>query len=246
MFCWDMLDFMMKIVYFNRTNLLAYKCISFSHFDPFILKCSGSLFRLLQRSNTKLDVRRRVHMALDIVSAFCLYYEPIYWLDDSLKFSILYLCLFLIAIVIDLCFVFAKARGMNYLHHSSPPIVHRDLKSSNLLVDKNWIVKVLLQLVCFPINSLIPACLSFCLTDWPLGGRLWSFSSQAWNFSDNKIWKRNSKSKQPYFHYLTQSPLVFFLFKLLMWPIKSSLNGWHQRCCVMNLQMRSKLDNLNQ
>uniref|UniRef100_A0A0E0FD96 non-specific serine/threonine protein kinase n=1 Tax=Oryza meridionalis TaxID=40149 RepID=A0A0E0FD96_9ORYZ len=35
-----------------------------------------------------------------------------------------------------------EARGMNYLHHSSPPIIHRDLKSSNLLVDKNWTVKV--------------------------------------------------------------------------------------------------------
>ncbi|XP_060174004.1 uncharacterized protein LOC132604492 [Lycium barbarum] len=34
------------------------------------------------------------------------------------------------------------ARGMNYLHLFSPPIVHRDLKSSNLLVDKNWTVKV--------------------------------------------------------------------------------------------------------
>ncbi|CAH1453678.1 unnamed protein product [Lactuca virosa] len=34
------------------------------------------------------------------------------------------------------------ARGMNYLHHRNPPIVHRDLKSSNLLVDKNWSVKV--------------------------------------------------------------------------------------------------------
>ncbi|CAG7878232.1 serine/threonine-protein kinase STY8 [Brassica rapa] len=34
------------------------------------------------------------------------------------------------------------ARGMNYLHHCSPPIIHRDLKSSNLLVDKNWTVKV--------------------------------------------------------------------------------------------------------
>ncbi|XP_028109750.1 uncharacterized protein LOC114308372 isoform X5 [Camellia sinensis] len=33
------------------------------------------------------------------------------------------------------------ARGMNYLHHFSPPIIHRDLKSSNLLVDKNWTVK---------------------------------------------------------------------------------------------------------
>lgn len=35
-----------------------------------------------------------------------------------------------------------QAKGMNYLHRSSPPIVHRDLKSPNLLVDKNWTVKV--------------------------------------------------------------------------------------------------------
>ncbi|KAI3842190.1 hypothetical protein MKW92_026341 [Papaver armeniacum] len=35
-----------------------------------------------------------------------------------------------------------EARGMNYLHNCEPPVVHRDLKSSNLLVDKNWTVKV--------------------------------------------------------------------------------------------------------
>ncbi|KAF8392719.1 hypothetical protein HHK36_023068 [Tetracentron sinense] len=34
------------------------------------------------------------------------------------------------------------ARGMNYLHHCNPPVIHRDLKSTNLLVDKNWTVKV--------------------------------------------------------------------------------------------------------
>ncbi|KAI3842741.1 hypothetical protein MKW98_015408 [Papaver atlanticum] len=34
------------------------------------------------------------------------------------------------------------ARGMNYLHCYNPPIIHRDLKSSNLFVDKNWSVKV--------------------------------------------------------------------------------------------------------
>ncbi|XP_019075483.1 uncharacterized protein LOC100256793 isoform X2 [Vitis vinifera] len=60
----------------------------------------GSLFRLLQRNTSRLDWRRRVHMALDI------------------------------------------AQGMNYLHHFNPPIIHRDLKSSNLLVDRNWTVKV--------------------------------------------------------------------------------------------------------
>jgi tRNA A-37 threonylcarbamoyl transferase component Bud32 len=34
------------------------------------------------------------------------------------------------------------ARGMNYLHNCTPVVVHRDLKSPNLLVDKNWVVKV--------------------------------------------------------------------------------------------------------
>ncbi|RZC91784.1 hypothetical protein C5167_027837 [Papaver somniferum] len=64
----------------------------------------GSLYQLLRRGSQKLDCRRRILMALDIVSS--------------------------------------AARGMNYLHLCNPPIVHRDLKSSNLLVDKNWTVKV--------------------------------------------------------------------------------------------------------
>uniref|UniRef100_A0A0C9RXN7 non-specific serine/threonine protein kinase n=1 Tax=Wollemia nobilis TaxID=56998 RepID=A0A0C9RXN7_9CONI len=34
------------------------------------------------------------------------------------------------------------AKGINYLHQLNPPIVHRDLKSPNLLVDKTWTVKV--------------------------------------------------------------------------------------------------------
>ncbi|XLV03351.1 hypothetical protein S245_017688, partial [Arachis hypogaea] len=34
-----------------------------------------------------------------------------------------------------------EARGINHLHNCTPVIVHRDLKSLNLLVDKNWVVK---------------------------------------------------------------------------------------------------------
>ena len=34
------------------------------------------------------------------------------------------------------------AKGMHYLHTCQPMIVHRDLKSPNLLVDRNWCVKV--------------------------------------------------------------------------------------------------------
>ncbi|KAG7668202.1 putative Serine/threonine-protein kinase CTR1 [Nannochloris sp. 'desiccata'] len=34
------------------------------------------------------------------------------------------------------------AKGMLYLHARAPPIIHRDLKSPNLLVDKHWRVKV--------------------------------------------------------------------------------------------------------
>ena len=38
--------------------------------------------------------------------------------------------------------VLDAAKGMQYLHSCSPPLIHRDLKTPNLLVDKNYIVKV--------------------------------------------------------------------------------------------------------
>ncbi|KAI3917305.1 hypothetical protein MKW98_027224, partial [Papaver atlanticum] len=76
----------------------------------------GSLFQLL-RSSSKIDWRRRVLMALDIG---CTPY-----LRRKLKYRNRYF-----------------ARGMSYLHNCTPPVVHCDLKSSNLLVDKNWTVKV--------------------------------------------------------------------------------------------------------
>lgn len=38
--------------------------------------------------------------------------------------------------------VLDAAKGMMYLHSSEPPVIHRDLKSPNLLVDKHWRLKV--------------------------------------------------------------------------------------------------------
>ncbi|EDR25290.1 tyrosine protein kinase transforming protein SEA, putative [Entamoeba dispar SAW760] len=45
------------------------------------------------------------------------------------------------------------ASGMYYLHSRIPPIIHRDLKSSNLLVDSLWRVKVSDFGLSIPINN---------------------------------------------------------------------------------------------
>jgi hypothetical protein len=39
-------------------------------------------------------------------------------------------------------FIYDTAKGMSYLHHFERPILHRDLKSPNLLVDKNYNIKL--------------------------------------------------------------------------------------------------------
>jgi len=39
-------------------------------------------------------------------------------------------------------FALDTARGVNYLHTCSPPIIHRDLKSLNLLLDDSYKVKL--------------------------------------------------------------------------------------------------------
>lgn len=92
--------------------------------------CRGSLYRLLHRPNNQLDERKRLRMALDAVLllislALLLPLFVSSWLCLTKKAS-----------------QPLQARGMNYLHSCNPVIVHRDLKSPNLLVDKNWVVKV--------------------------------------------------------------------------------------------------------
>ncbi|CAN0458422.1 unnamed protein product, partial [Laminaria digitata] len=49
---------------------------------------------------------------------------------------------------VDLTFKMKKqmmldvATGMQYLHGQNPVIIHRDLKSLNVLIDENWVTKV--------------------------------------------------------------------------------------------------------
>lgn len=43
---------------------------------------------------------------------------------------------------LKLRFTLDAAKGMRFLHNLTPPRVHRDLKSANLLVSKRWVIKV--------------------------------------------------------------------------------------------------------
>lgn len=70
-------------------------------------------------------------MALDVVKAFI-----------CLSMVIIFHYSGLVLISESKSPLFMQAKGMNYLHTSNPTVVHRDLKSPNLLVDKNWNVKV--------------------------------------------------------------------------------------------------------
>lgn len=59
------------------------------------------------------------------------------------------------------------ARGMAYLHLRTPAIIHRDLKSHNLLVDENWKVKVCdfgLSKIAVDMSTTMTACGTPCWT----------------------------------------------------------------------------------
>ena len=82
---------------------------------------------------------------------------------------------------------------------------------------------------------------------------LWSFTSETWNISANKNWKRNSKCEQNLFdEYGRYSPEEWDCHKhwsttFSAYPLKIlytfySPNGWLRRCYVMNRQMKSTLN----
>ena len=49
------------------------------------------------------------------------------------------------------------AQGMLYLHSMSPALLLRDLKSANLLVTRDWTVKVTAR----PVSCLVPQLIAF-------------------------------------------------------------------------------------
>jgi len=64
---------------------------------------------------------------------------------DVVRMNLLYFIDWFVSLFLLIKVTFSlslKAKGMNCLHTSVPTIVHRDLKSPNLLVDNNWNVKV--------------------------------------------------------------------------------------------------------
>ena len=90
----------------------------------------GSLFRLINKAanGEMLDLKRRLRMALDVVRiTSCSFYTR-----QTPEMSLISLR--------PVCAM--QAKGINYLHCLNPPIVHWDLKTPNMLVDKNWSVKV--------------------------------------------------------------------------------------------------------
>ena len=45
------------------------------------------------------------------------------------------------------------ARGMQFLHQRDPPVLHRDLKSLNVLLNNRWIAKVSKNINCLCIKG---------------------------------------------------------------------------------------------
>lgn len=125
------MNWFLSVILFNK-QFAAWIFIISVYIWQILWVSRGSLYRLIHRANNQLDDRKRLRMALDAVWYFNFVYVSV-WIRVNVLVLMKY-------------YVTPQARGMNYLHNCNPVIVHRDLKTPNLLVDKNWVVKVILMI----------------------------------------------------------------------------------------------------
>ena len=134
--------------------------------------------------------------------------------------------------------ILLQARGMNYLHSFIPTVVHRDLKSPNLLVDKNWTVKVIMKLY--------SSCFMLSLLTWfyqvaDFGLSLLKLET----FLSRKIGNgTGSRSILFLLNCILRTDKFVINFNLVPDNLvsTSSHSGWLQKCYAVNLQMKSKLN----
>eukprot|EP00004_Rigifila_ramosa_P013336 TRINITY_DN2942_c0_g1_i3.p1 TRINITY_DN2942_c0_g1~~TRINITY_DN2942_c0_g1_i3.p1 ORF type:complete len:632 (+),score=156.57 TRINITY_DN2942_c0_g1_i3:54-1898(+) len=86
------------------------------------------------------------HPNVLLIMAACVEPENMFFLteyiDRGTLFSLLHDPAISFSLPLSLSLCLSAARGINYLHNANPPIVHRDIKSLNILVDSKWNVKV--------------------------------------------------------------------------------------------------------
>ena len=128
------------------------------------------------------------------------------------------ICLFFTAHSND--YFFLKAKGMNCLHTSVPTIVHRDLKSPNLLVDNNWNVKVFALAHNWQFHTWPPIIIHINAC-YITGLRLWTFTVEAQYVFVVQIYCWNSKQLASGCH----SHAYFFFFISLGTLAGLFLNG---------------------
>jgi serine/threonine-protein kinase CTR1 len=90
------------------------------------------------------------------------------------------------------------ARGLYYLHHQSPPILHRDLKSLNILVDENFHAKVAdfglsadktehIKMKMGTLNWVAPECFGVEGNTYDEKADMWSFGMILWEIIAGRI-----------------------------------------------------------
>ncbi|EMS48137.1 Serine/threonine-protein kinase CTR1 [Triticum urartu] len=127
-----------------------------------------------------------------------------------------------------------EAKGMNYLHTSHPTIVHRDLKSPNLLVDKNWVVKVILFFtIIFQLMNGHASFVVICV-------RFWDVKVEASHFSFLQVDSWNSNILDLFTYAFVLLCLALVQYSVHLESFTDSLvrsNKWHIASHIFLVQL---------